>query len=66
MLKKEIGVKWTLEAKKYFELVKLALTQTPILISPNFTKELYILSFALEHIVAVVLFQKNMMGNNNP
>ena len=38
MLKKEEGVKWTLEAKKSFELVKQALTKTPVLISPDLQK----------------------------
>ena len=38
MMKKEQGVKWTLEAKKSFELVKQALTKTPVLISPDFQK----------------------------
>ena len=55
MLKKEQGVKWTLEAKTSFELVKQALTKTPVLISPNFSKDFYIFSFASEHTIAVVL-----------
>ena len=29
MLKKDAVIKWTVEAKKYFESVKLALTQAP-------------------------------------
>ena len=59
MLKKEQGVKWTLEAKKSFELVKQALTKTLVLISPDFSKDFYIFSFASEHTIAVVLLQKN-------
>ena len=47
MLKR--GVKWTLEEKKSFELVKHALTKTPVLINPNFTKDFFIFSFASEH-----------------
>lgn len=66
MLKKEIGVKWTLEAKQSFELVKQALTQTPVLISPDFTKDFYIFSFASEHTIVAVLLQKNTMGQENP
>ena len=65
MLKKE-GVKWTLEAKKYFELVKQALTKTPVLISPDFTLSFYIFSFASEHTVVVVLLQKNLKGQEQP
>ena len=66
MLKKEVGVKWTIQAKKSFELVKQALTQTPVLISPDFTKDFYIFSFASEHTIVAVLLQKNDMGHEKP
>ena len=66
MRKKEEGVKWTLEAKKSFELVKQALTKTPVLISPEFTKDFFIFSFASEHIVAFVLLKKNLKGQEQP
>ena len=46
MLKREQGVKWTAEAKTSFELVKQALTKTPVIISPDFSKDFYIFSFA--------------------
>ena len=62
MLKKEVGVKWTTQAKQSFELVKQALTQTPVLISLDFTKDFYIFSFASEHTIAAVLLQKNDLG----
>ena len=52
MLKKGVGVKWTVEAKKYFELVKHSLTRAPVLISPDFSKDFLIFSFAFEHTVA--------------
>ena len=42
MLRNEVGVKWTMKAKKIFEMVKKALTQAPVLINPDFTKDLYI------------------------
>ena len=66
MLKKEQGIKWTLEAKTSFELVKQALTKTPVLINPNFSKYFYIFSFASEHTIAVVLLQKNPQGKEKP
>ena len=66
MLKREVGVKWTIEAKKSFELVKQALPQTPVLISPDFTKYFFILSFASEHIAAAVLLQKKIKGQEQP
>lgn len=66
MLKKEVGVKWTLEARKSFELVKLALTRALVLISLDFKKYFLIFSFASEHTVAVVLLQKNPEGQEKP
>ena len=66
MLKKEVGVKWTTEAKKSFELVKKALTETLVLISPDFTKDFYIFSFASEHTIATMSLQKNAVGKEQP
>ena len=62
MINKEVGVKWKMQAKQSFELVKQALTQAPVLISPNFTKDFYIFSFASQNTIAAVLLQKNIMG----
>ena len=66
MLKKEQGVKWTAEAKTSFELVKQALTKTPVLISPDFSKDFYIFSFASEHTIDAILLQKNPQGQEQP
>lgn len=59
MLKKYSAIKWIVEAKKSFEDIKLALTQTPVLISPMFDREFIIFSFAYEHSIVAVLIQKN-------
>ena len=48
MLKKGEGVKWTVGAKQSFESIKLALTQASVLISPDFSKDFLIFSFASE------------------
>jgi len=39
MLKKDSVVKWTEEAIKSFNLVKLALSSTPVLVSPDYTQD---------------------------
>eukprot|EP00253_Pinus_taeda_P020495 PITA_20495 len=59
MLKKDAKVKWSLETKQAFESIKTALTQTPILTSPQFDKDFIIFSFASEHTIAAVLLQKD-------
>eukprot|EP00253_Pinus_taeda_P030829 PITA_30829 len=66
MLKKDSKVKWTLEAKQAFESIKVALTQTPVLTSPQFDKDFIIFSFASDHTIAVVLLQKDDQGNEKP
>eukprot|EP00253_Pinus_taeda_P023995 PITA_23995 len=58
MLKKDSQVKWTEEAIKSFNLVKLALSSAPVLISPNYTQDFILFSFTSEHTMAAVLLQK--------
>jgi hypothetical protein len=66
MLKKDTKIKWDTESKQSFEQVKHALTQAPVLISPDFTKDFYLFSFASEHTIAAVLLQKNNEGYEQP
>ena len=66
MLKKEVGVKWTVEAKRSFELVKHELTRVLVLISSDFSKQFLIFSFSSEQTVAAVLLQKNPEGQEQP
>eukprot|EP00253_Pinus_taeda_P015145 PITA_15145 len=66
MLKKDAKVKWSLETKQAFESIKTALTQTPVLTSPQFDKDFIIFSFAFEHTIATILLQKYDQGNEKP
>jgi len=66
MLKKGADFKWTAEVKKSFEEIKKALTQAPVLISLNFTKEFLIFTFASEDTIAGVLLQKGSQGTEQP
>ena len=59
MLKKDVKIKWDSESRQSFEQVKRALTEAPVLISPDFTKDFYLFSFTYEHTIAVVLLQNN-------
>jgi hypothetical protein len=59
MLRKGIEIKWTLEARKSFEDINLALTKAPILASPDYAKDFILFCFASEHTIARVLLQKN-------
>ena len=66
MLRKGSDFKWTAEARKSFEEIKKALTQAPVLISPDFTKEFIIFTFASEDTIAGVLLQKGSQGTEQP
>jgi hypothetical protein len=59
MLKKNHEVKWTPEAREYFQIIKEELGESPFLVSPNYDKYLFIFSFASEHTIVLVLLQKN-------
>lgn len=65
-LKKYSTIKWTIEAKKSFEDIKLALTRTPVLITAKFDRDFILFSFASEHTIAAVLLQKNDQGYEQP
>ena len=66
MLKKDSKVKWTMEAKQAFEDIKIALTKTPVLTSPQFDRDFMIFSIASEHTIVVVLLQKDDQGCEKP
>jgi hypothetical protein len=66
MLKKGNEVKWTTEPREYFVQIKKALTEAPVLISPDYSKDFLIFSFVSFDTVAVVLLQKNEEGKEKP
>ena len=66
MLRKGNKVRWTTEPRTSFDQIKRALTETPVLISPDYSKEFLIFSFASFDTVAAVLLQKNEEGQEQP
>ena len=59
MLKKGYEIKWTVEARKYFKEIKQAISKALVLVSPDFTKDFLIFSYASEHTIEAVLLQNN-------
>ena len=55
MLKKDKKFKWYVEAKQCFTDIKWALSEAPVLVSPNFDKDFMLFSFSSEHTIAGVL-----------
>jgi hypothetical protein len=66
MLKKYVVIKWSLEEKTFFQTIKQALVEALVLASPDYTKDFFIFSFALEETIVVVLLQKNEEGHKKP
>jgi hypothetical protein len=62
MLRKENEVRWTSESQNSFEKIKKALTEAPMLINPNYSKDFFIFSFASPDTVVVVLLHTNKVG----
>lgn len=65
-LKKDSSTKWTVEAKHEFEEIKMALSRTLVLTSPQFDRGFIIFSFASKHTIAVILLQKDDQGCEKP
>jgi hypothetical protein len=59
MLKKNHEVKWTPEARKYFQKIREALGISPVLVNQNHDKGFFMFYFASKHTIVVVLLQKN-------
>jgi len=63
MLRKVSEIKWTDAARRSFESIKKAIMEAPTLISPDYSHEFHIFSFASNDILAAVgLFQQNIEG----
>jgi hypothetical protein len=62
MLRKGSEIKWTTESRNSFDQIKKYLTESPILISPDYSKDFLVFSFASFVTVATILLQKNVEG----
>jgi hypothetical protein len=66
MLKKGAEVKWIDSARNSFQDIKQAIIESPILISPDYSKTFYVFSFASYDTLAVVLLQKDEENFDHP
>jgi hypothetical protein len=62
LLRKGNEVKWIAEPRESFVQIKKDLTEAPMLISPDYSKDFLIFSFASFDTVATILLQKNVEG----
>jgi hypothetical protein len=66
MLRKGNEMKWNAESRKSFDQIKKALIEAPVLISPDYSKDFLIFSFASFDTITTVLLQKNVEGLQQP
>jgi hypothetical protein len=66
LLKKDVKFEWTEEGRKAFKIIKDSISRSPMLISPDYSKDFQIFSFALEDTIVGVLLQKNDEGQEQP
>ena len=55
MLRKGHEIKWTVEARRSFKEIKQAISKALVLVSPYFTKDFLVFSYASEHTIAAIL-----------
>lgn len=57
---------WQEDSKNAFQEMKCAIARAPVLVSPHYSKDFMIFSFASEDTIAGVLLQKNKDGHEQP
>lgn len=66
MMKKDVVYRWSDEVKKSFKRIKETIVKTPMLVNPNFDKELLLYTFASDVSYAAIVTQKNDDANEVP
>ena len=66
LLKKDAKFVWSDEGKDAFKNIKDAISKSPALISPDYSKEFQIFTFASEDTIVGVLLQKISEGQEKP
>ena len=58
LLKKDAKFEWTREGKEAFKCIKDVIARSPVLVSPDYSREFQIFSFASEDTIVGALHQK--------
>jgi hypothetical protein len=66
LLKKYEVFKWDEDSKTTFKLIKEAIVKSPVLVSPNYSKNFQFFSFASNDTIVGVLLQKNDQDEEQP
>jgi hypothetical protein len=66
LLKKDVSFRWDDKAIKSFEDIKDVISQVPVLINPDYSRDFIIFSFASQDTIAGVLMQKDADDYEHP
>jgi hypothetical protein len=66
LLKKDMTFRWDDKAIKSFEDIKDAISQAPVLVSPDYWQDFMIFSFASQDTIVGVLLQKDVDDHEHP
>ena len=66
MFKKDGEIKWTADVKQSFKDIKRKITEAPVLVSLNFSKDFLIFSYASEHTIARILLHTSEQNDEHP
>lgn len=66
LLRNDVKFQWDGTSKGTFQQIKDACAKAPVLISPDYSRDFYIFSFASEDTIASILLQKNDLGQEQP
>jgi hypothetical protein len=66
MLRKYNEIKWNTEVRSSFDQINKDLTEAPVLVIPDCSKDIVIFSFASFDTVETILLQKNSEGLEQP
>ena len=66
LLRKDVKFQWDEQGKKAFKKIKVVISKANVLVSPNYSKEFQIFSFASKDTIADVLLKKNDQVQEKP
>ena len=66
MIKKDAKFQWMNERKETFKKIKEAIVEDPTLWSLNFDRDFILYTFALDHLIAAMLTQRDEVGKEFP
>jgi poly(3-hydroxyalkanoate) synthetase len=66
LLRKDVTFRWDNDSLRSFEDIKEAITKAPVLVSPDYSRDFIIFSFASQDTIVGVLLQKNKDDYEQP